>query len=122
MKMIKTIVDEQTYASLASKRKAEGLPSISALFLKKCGVLDDEREAGEIKRRALRLALKKPAGVPFRLQELFPPARWDAFSKGARLRAGKMFKAEVDAAVDGIRAIHKSSSNHQYYVRHGDSA
>jgi hypothetical protein len=34
-------------------RVAEGLPSVSALFLEKCGLLTDETEAREIVKQAL---------------------------------------------------------------------
>lgn len=117
MPTIRTIVDDETYASLSLKRRQAGLPSISALFLSRVDELTDEHEAGEIVRRAIRLASHKQPGVEFRLQDLFPPTRWERFSKGARLRSGRMFKAEVDAARRGIRAVRKSSSNHQFYVR-----
>ena len=119
MPIIKTMVDDETYASLTRKRKKAGLPSVSALFLKECGELTDEREAGEIVRQALRFAASREPGERFKLQDLFPAKRWVRVSKGARLRGGRMFKAEVDAAQRGIRAVEKSSSNHQYYVRSG---
>jgi hypothetical protein len=115
MPTIKTNVDDATYKTLVSKRKAAGLPSVSALFLLKCGVLTDQAEAGEITRRALSSAKKKANGPEFRLRDLFRKNDWDSFSKGARLRAGKMFHEKVAAAVDGIRATRKSSTNHQYY-------
>lgn len=117
MKIIKTFVDDATYASLARKRKKAGVPSISALFLKNCDELTDEKEAGEIVRQAWRAAAKMDLGDEFKLQDLFATKRWEGFSKGARLRGGRMFKAEVDGATAGIRAIRKSSSNHQFYVR-----
>jgi hypothetical protein len=117
MPVIRTIVDDETYASLTRKRKREGMPSVSALFLKKCDELTDEREAGEIVRQALRQAAKQDPNERFKLQDLFPARRWQAFNKGARLRAGRMFKAKVDTARHGLRAVAKSSSNHQYYVR-----
>ena len=117
MPLIKTVVDDDTYESLTRKRKTEGMPSISALFLKRCDELTDEKEAEEIVRQALRQAAKREPEERFKLQDLFPPKRWEAFKKGARLRAGRMFKAEVDAARHGLRAVAKSSSNHQYYVR-----
>lgn len=116
-KTIKTIVDQGTYASLVKKRIQAGLPSVSALFLKNSGELDDAKEAGEIVRQAKRAVAKMAVGEEFKLQDLFPSDRWATFSKGARLRAGRMFKAEVDGANVGIRAIHKSSSNHQHYVK-----
>jgi Domain of unknown function (DUF1413) len=116
MRTIKTQVDDATYATLVTKRKAAGLPSVSALFLRECGVLTDHVEASAIARRALTRAKKKPGGIEYRLGDLFPPQEWQKFSKGARLRAGKMFHAEVGAAVHGIRATRKSSSNHQYYM------
>lgn len=117
MPTIKTIVDDATYASLSKKRRSAGLPSVSALFLKECGELTDEREAGEIVRQAFKLATKLRPDEKFKLQDLFPAKRWEKFSKGARLRGGRMFKAEVDGALSGIRAVEKSSSNHQFYVR-----
>ena len=117
MPVVKTLVDDETYASLVRKRKKAGLPSVSALFLKKCDELTDHHAASEIVRRATKLAAKRPAGESFKLQHLFPDGQWERFSKGARLRAGRMFKAEVDAATSGIRSDRKSSSNHQFYVR-----
>ncbi len=116
MPMIKTIVDEGTYKRLVRDRKAAGLPSVSALFLKKCGVLDEETEAAEIVRSALKTAKRKSSGCQFRLRDLFPRERWESFSRGARLRAGRMFNAEMAAAVDGIRIGPKTASNHQTYV------
>lgn len=117
MPVIKTIVDDATYASLVRKRKKAGVPSVSALFLKNCDELTDEKEAAEIVRQAIKAAAAMGSGEEFKLQDLFPTNRWERFSKGARLRGGRMFKAEVDAAQLGIRAIRKSSSNHQFYVR-----
>ena len=115
MPMIKTFVDEETYERLVQERKAAGLPSVSALFLQKCGVLDEETEAAEIVRSAVRAAKRKGSGYEFRLRDLFPRQRWEAFSRGARLRAGRMFHAEMAAAVDGIRIGPKTASNHQIY-------
>jgi hypothetical protein len=115
MPTIKTRVDDATYATLVAKRRAAGLPSVSALFLRRCGELTDQVEASEIARRALRLAKQKATGTEFRLRDLFPPQQWENFSKGARLRAGKMFFEKVGAAVDGVRAKRRSSTNHQFY-------
>lgn len=117
MPIIKTTVDDATYASLTDKRKKAGVPSVSALFLKSCGELTDEKEGAEIVRQGMRVAVKRKPGEEFKLQDLFPIKRWEGFSKGARLRGGRMFKAEVDGARAGIRAVRKSSSNHQFYVR-----
>jgi len=122
MPVIRTIVDDETYASLTKKRKKAGLPSVSALFLKECDELTDQHEAGEIVRKALRSAARKEPNIKFKLQDLFPARHWEKFSKGARLRGGRMFKAEVDGAQSGIRAVEKSSSNHQYYVRAAERA
>jgi hypothetical protein len=116
MPMIKTNVDDDTYALLVRKRKKAGLPSVSALFLKECGVLSDAKEAGEIVRRALKTAKGKDSGFEFRLRDLFAKNNWNAFSKGARLRAGRMFHDEIAAAIHGIRTGRKSASNHQFYV------
>lgn len=116
MPTIKTHVGPTEYALLAKKRKAAGLPSISALFLKECGVLTDGSEAGEIVRKALRVAKGKDKGFEFRLRDLFKTTDWERFSKGARLRAGRLFFEEIAAATHGIRAQRKSASNQQVYV------
>lgn len=114
--LIKTNVDEKTYKKLVRERKAAGLPSVSALFLKNCGLLNEEREAAEIVRAALKAAGKLALGEEFRLRDLFPAERWELFTKGARLRAGRMFHAEIAAATRGIRVGSKTGSNHQIYV------
>lgn len=116
MPIIKTMLDDEAYASLARMRKREGVPSISALFLKRCGILTDDKEASEIMRRALRIARGKPSGFEFRLRDLFPTAQWERWSKGARLRAGRMFFEEIATAIHGIRHARKSSSNHHFYI------
>jgi hypothetical protein len=116
MPTIKTKVDDATYQELVRQRKAGGLPSVSALFLSKCGVLNDQKEAMEIVRRALAAAKKKSSGSQFQLRELFGQPQWTKFSKGARLRAGKMFYTEIGSAVHGIRPGGKSPSNHQIYI------
>lgn len=116
MPVIKTAIDEDTYEFLMRERKKEGVPSISALFLKRCDVLTDAKEASEIVKRGLRIAKKKESGYEFRLRDLFPPRQWVTWTKGARLRAGRIFHEEVGAAIHGIRAIRKSASNHQYYI------
>lgn len=117
MPTIRTTVDDATYGELVKARKVAGLPSVSALFLSKCGVLDDGLEAAEIVRRAKKLAMKKPDNQRFRLRDLFKPTAWDGYSKGARLRAGRLFYDEMAAARDGIRPDQKSTSGHQYYTK-----
>ena len=117
MRIIKTRLDDAGFAKLSKMRKTAGLPSISALFLEKCGLLSDEKEAQEIVRLALIRAKKKPRGTEFRLRDLFVKSLWEEFSKGARLRSGKMFYDRVSAAVHGIRDCGKSPSNHQLYIR-----
>jgi hypothetical protein len=117
MPVIRTTIDDATYERLVRDRRAAGLPSVSALFLAKCDVLDDELEAAEIVRGAKRLATKKPDNERFRLRDLFPRSRWDGFPKGARLRAGRLFYDEMAAARDGVRPDKKSSSGHQYYIK-----
>jgi hypothetical protein len=114
--MIKTTVDDDTYASLVRKRKKAGVPSVSALFLKQCGELTETKEASEIVKRALRIAKGKEGGYEFRLRDLFPARQWGKWTKGARLRAGRMFNAEIGTAIHGIRTNHKSASNHQCYI------
>jgi hypothetical protein len=116
MPTIKTKVDAATYEYLVRQRKAEGLPSVSALFLKKCNALDDRMEASEIVRRAHRRAKRRIGSSPYRLRDLFSPNEWEGFSKGARLRAGRMFYDKISSAVDGIRPAQKSPSNHQFYI------
>jgi len=116
MPMIKTTVDDRIYDFLVRTRKKEGVPSVSALFLKRCGVLTDAREASEIVKRALKIAKGREAGYEFRLRDLFPRRQWVTWTKGARLRAGRLFHEEIAAAIHGIRAGRKSSSGHQYYV------
>ena len=117
MPTIKTKLDEATYASLVRRRKAAGLPSVSALFLRNCGVLTDQSEASQIVDRALARAKERPRESKFRLRNLFDDQQWRKFSKSARLRAGKIFLDEFGSAIHGIRAAHKSSSNHQFYIR-----
>lgn len=116
MPVIKTTVDEETYAELVRKRKRAGLPSVSALFLKSSGVLTDQHEANEIVTRALKLAKKQESGFEFRLRDLFDDDQWERFSKGARIRAGRMFYDKISAATHGIRAEGKGWSGHQLYV------
>jgi Domain of unknown function (DUF1413) len=116
MPTIKTKVDDETYAFLVRLRKKERVPSVSALFLKRCGVLTDAKEGSEIVKRGLRIAKGRESGYEFRLRDLFPPHQWATWSKGARLRAGRMFHEEVGAAIHGIRTSRKSASNHQYYM------
>lgn len=116
MPTIKTHVDDETYTFLVKQRKKAGLPSVSALFLKQAGALTDGQEAGEIVRRALKIAKGKDSGFEFRLRDLFATKDWERFSKGARLRAGRLFYEEIAAAVHGIRALRKSASNQQIYV------
>lgn len=116
MPLIKTVVDDATYSTLVSMRRREGVPSVSALFLKRCNILTEDKEAGEITKRALKIAKRKASKFEFRLRDLFPKGQWEKWNKGARLRAGRMFFDEVGTAVHGIRALRKSSSNHQYYV------
>jgi len=117
MPTIRTTVDEATYGKLVAARKHAGLPSVSALFLSNCDLLDDSLEAAEIVRQAKRLAMKKPDNERFRLRDLFKRAAWDGYSKGARLRAGRLFYDEMAAARDGVRPDQKSASGHQYYIK-----
>lgn len=121
MVVIKTVVDKETYARLADRRRAAGLVSISALFLKQCGEPGDRNDEHTIVRRALSRAIKKEEGEEFTLPRLFRQAEWQAFDKTARLRSGRMFKAEVNTTRFGIRPLRLSSANHQVYVRTSDS-
>jgi Domain of unknown function (DUF1413) len=85
-------------------RKAAGLPNVSALFLHKCDLLTDDGEAAEIVRTALQRAKRQSGDDDYRLRDLFSKKTWEQFSKGARLRAGRMFHQKIAAALDGIRA------------------
>jgi Domain of unknown function (DUF1413) len=115
MPTVKTRVDAKTYRSLVKMRKAAGLPNVSALFLHKCDLLTDDGEAAEIVRTALQRAKRKSDDDDYRLRDLFSKKTWEQFSKGARLRAGRMFQQKIAAALDGIRATRKNATNHQFY-------
>lgn len=117
MPTVRVTVDPAIYKQLVAMRKKEGVPSVSALFLKKTVGLTEEMEAGEIVARALKQAKLREAGDIFRLRDLFPAAQWEDFSKGARLRAGRAFNAKVATARDGIRIGKKTGANHQLYVK-----
>lgn len=117
MPVIRTVVDDETYASLSQKQRKAGLLSISALFLSMCNESPENAEADEIVRRAIKLASFKLPGEEFRLQDLFPAETWESFSKGARLRSGRIFKAEAKTGLRGIQAVRTSGSNHQFYAR-----
>jgi hypothetical protein len=121
MVTIKTIVDKDMYARLAKKRRAAGMVSISALFLKQCGEPSERNEADTIVRRALSRAANKAEGEEFTLPKLFRPAEWQGFDKTARLRSGRMFKAEINTKRFRIRPLRLSSANHQVYVRTSDT-
>jgi hypothetical protein len=114
MPTIKTDVDEETYAELVRLRRQEGVASVSALFLKRCGLLTDAQEAEELVKRALSLARRRP-NREFRLRDLFSAAQWGEFSKGTRIRAGRLFFERVTAQDLGIEAGDKTASNHQLY-------
>lgn len=115
MPVIKVTVDDATYKRLVRKRKRKRLPSVSALFLSETGELSDELTAQEIVRKVLVAVERESVGFEFRLKDLFDAAIWEEFSKGARIRAGKLFSERVAAAQDGIIATRRSSANHQYY-------
>lgn len=117
MPIVKVSVDQQTYNQLVRLRKKEGLPSVSALFLKKAGVLTEEREASEIVTAAFKTLKRKESGFEFSLRDLFPSSRWRSFSKVGRLRAGKLFNAEVGTLRHGVKVGGKTASNHQLYVK-----
>lgn len=117
MKTIKTEVADETYILLVRKRRSEGLPSVSALFLKKCGVLTDDDEAREIVEAARKRIAKLEKGTQFRLRELFRDKRWEGFSKGARLRAGRLFYEYAAESRHGIFVLPKTSANHQRYEK-----
>jgi predicted CopG family antitoxin len=114
-KVIKTTVDEEAYKELVEMRKKEGVPSVSALFLKLSGQLSSDKMVREVVRTALSKAKKTQKGKEYRLCDLFEDATWKKYTPGVRTKAGAAFKAEVDTAVHGIRPTRKSSANHQYY-------
>jgi hypothetical protein len=117
MPLIKIAVDDLTYAVLAKRRRAAGQPSIAAYLLSLSGLLTGDAEANAIADRALKLAKAKKPGAKFRLRDLFVEAEWDSFSRGARVRGGKLFYEKIGAAVDGIRPHSKSASNQQIYIK-----
>lgn len=113
---IKTPVSEEVYARLVEMRRDAGVPSVSALFLLRCEVLDDDSAASEIVEKARRKVAKMPPGTEFKLRDLFP-SDWGSFPKGARLRAGRRFVAEAQTAKIGVLAIEKTSAGQQRYRR-----
>lgn len=120
MPTIKTTVDAATYAKLVAMRKKRGVPSVTALFLDLCGLLTDQKEAAEIVKRAFSAAAKRSGQPKYKLRDLFPKLQWEQYSKPARILAGKMFHAKVEASkVEAsdvrIKIEEKSTSNHQYY-------
>lgn len=117
MKTIKTIVDDENYAKLVKMRKDQGLPSISALFMKKTVGLTPALEAEQIVSRALKAAKVRPLNELFILRDLFPRDQWNKFDRSARLQAGRAFYARISAARDGIIPGPKTQANHQQYKR-----
>lgn len=116
MRTVKVRLEDDNYAKLVQLRRRKGLPTVAALFLERCGILDDQQTAAEIVRRARQRAKDRPDGDAYLLSDLFKKREWTKFPKGARLRAGKMFNEVVCLATDGIRAAHKTSSGHQVYI------
>jgi hypothetical protein len=114
MPTIKTEVDADTYAELVRLRREEGVSSVSALFLKKCGVLTDAQDAEELVKRAVALARRRP-GRQFRLRDLFSAQQWERFGKGTRIRAGRLFFERVNSHDLSIEILKKTASNHQLY-------
>lgn len=117
MPVIKVHLDDAAYRRLVKRRRAEGMPSVSALLLNSVGELDNDKVAAEIVRRAKIKALNRDKGTRFRLRELFPSEQWEKFPTSARLKAGRLFYAQMSAAVDGIMPDAKSSAGHQYYIK-----
>lgn len=118
MKTIKTMVDAETYSMLVRERRRLRLPSVSALFLKKCGVLTDVDEAREIVEAARRKIARLDEGGRFTLRELFQDEQWEGFAKGARLRAGRLFHEYAAEEAHGIVILEeKTSANHQMYKK-----
>ncbi len=115
MKTIKTTVDDATYGKLVAIRKEEGLPSVSALFLRKCNALSPQTEAVEITKKAVQLALKQPKTVRYRIKDLFPALAWEGYSKSARIGAGRLFNSKVNAPNSGLAEVGISGSNHMFY-------
>lgn len=116
MKTIKVSVDDATYQRLVRARREAGLPSTAAYLLQRAEELTEDVEAQEIVTQAIPRAAAQTE--PFTLKSLFNPTLWGAFSKGARLRAGRMFFTRVSVAQDGIAIGGKTSSGHQlYFVR-----
>ena len=123
MKTVRVAISDENFTALSAKAKVLGLPGIASLLLKNSGMLNDETEAADIVKKAIKLARRKEAREEFRLKELFGPEDWDQFSKGARLRAGRQFAAKVleEGVSLGLAKTGKTSSNHHTYVRRADA-
>ena len=112
-------MEDETFVRLQVEARQAGYPGISSYLLSKVDGLTTDAEAHDIVKRAEKLAIKKSIDdVPFTLKSLFDKERWNAYSKPARIAAGKLFFASVEAGfVSGIREGEKSGANHQTYVR-----
>ncbi|HYC06255.1 MAG TPA: DUF1413 domain-containing protein [Azospirillaceae bacterium] len=118
MKTVRVTMSDEAHTKLQAQAKADGLPGIASLLLKSAGQLTEDAEAANINRTAILRAKKLPVDSTFRLRDLFPASDWERFSKGARLRAGREFVADVRAKlVQGVRYKEKTQQNHHVYVR-----
>jgi Domain of unknown function (DUF1413) len=118
MKTVRVTMSDEAFASLSEQAKKAGLPGIASFLLKKAGALTDDAEAADMKKKAILKASRQRPGATFRLKDLFSEDSWAAYSKGARIRAGRQFydAIKVDGIV-GIEALQKRSGNHQFYAR-----
>jgi len=122
MKTVRVTMSDDAFLNLIAQAKSKGLPGIASLLLSRAGVLTDDAEAADIKKKAFFKARKLGVGKEFKLRGLFLKDTWEQFPKAARIRAGRQFFADVQAGVSGVRPLQKSSSNHQLYVRTKDDS
>lgn len=110
---------DETYDRLRVEARQAGYPGIGSYLLSKVNGLTTDAEAHDIVKRAEKLAIRKSLDDgSFTLKSLFSKEQWNAYSKPARIAAGKLFFAEVEVGfVPGVQVSEKSGANHQTYIR-----
>lgn len=113
-------MSNDTYDRLKVEAREKGYPGIAAYLLSKVDGLTTDAEAHDIVKRAKLYAEQKDVNCdPFTLKGLFPKEIWNAYSKSARIAAGRMFFAEVEVGfIEGVKEAEKTGSNHQTYTRY----
>jgi hypothetical protein len=117
MEIVKMTFSSQEHSKLEDERKQAGLSSIQALIRKRLGFSGNDPDPAEIARRGLAAVSKMAAGKPFGLRTLFDQSEWKAWSKGARIQAGKKFFDLITTGQYGVREIGKDAANLQLYIR-----